>query len=229
MAVKFENKNAVNLVPTQRDLFNKSGKFRAIKYAARRNGGLIYPSEKDPRIEGNRGIFCSMFVVLCYQVAGLEGLVEAAPHGLRVSDKKMEEKDMKRYKKRCAKSVDTTDLLNFEMYLGHLKEIDPYKLDAENPEGSNKRWLTKYRPSLEFWKSKTSNVESCNWPNIITKGMMVDSKVILPMGLLASLVDDLDAWSPEGFVKDKGVFSESREEKFNRMMGQQKKIDKRFS
>ena len=229
MAVEYQKRHADDFVPNQRELFNKCGKFRAIKYAARRNGGLIYPGEKDPRIKGNRGMFCSMFVVLCYQVAGLAGLVDPAPPGLRVSDKKMDEKDMKRYRKRCAGSVDTTDLHNFEMYLGHLKEIDPYKLDVENPQGTNKKWLTRYRPSLEYWKSKTSNVEGCNWPNIITKGMMVDAKVILPMGLLASLVDDEETWSAEGWVQEKPVFSESKLEKFNRMTGQQAKIDKRFS
>ncbi|HXP09131.1 MAG TPA: hypothetical protein VN828_11575, partial [Acidobacteriaceae bacterium] len=181
-AVDFEKKHAGDLVKSQRKLFNKFGKFRAIKYAARREGQLIYPSEKDPRIEGNRGMFCSMFVVLCFQVAGIEGEVKVAPSGLYVSDKKMEKEDMKSYKERCEGAVNKADLRGFEMYLGHLKEIDPYKLKVKNPKGVNKTEGLVYTPSLEYWGG-TTNVEACNWPSLITTGMMVDAKVIMPMGL----------------------------------------------
>lgn len=79
VAVSHEVKHANDVVEAHRSLFQKFGKFRAIKYAARRNGQLIYPSEKDPRTKGNRGMFCSMFVAVCYQVAGLQDLVESAP------------------------------------------------------------------------------------------------------------------------------------------------------
>jgi len=228
MAVEFQKRHADDFVPTQRELFNKVGKFRAIKYAARRDGQLIYPSEKDPRIKDNRGMFCSMFVVLCYQVAGLEKMVVAAPIEMRVSDKKMKKDDMKKYKKRCGESVNKTDLLNFEIYLSHLTEVDPYKLDEKNPKGAKKVRGLEYTPSLEYWNGATSNVEGCNWPNLITRGMMVDSKIIMPMGLLASLVDDNEAWSVEGFLKEKTVYSEAREEKYNRMMGQQTRIGQQF-
>lgn len=74
-AMVHEEKFGGDLVSVHRKLFDEVGKFRAIKYTARRGGDLIYPSEKDPRIEGNRGMLCSMFVVVCYQVAGLQTLV----------------------------------------------------------------------------------------------------------------------------------------------------------
>jgi hypothetical protein len=228
MAVEFQKQHEEDLVPTQRKLFDQSGKFRAIKYAARRNAQLIYPSEKDPRIKDNRGMFCSMFVVVCYQVAGLADLVDAAPEGLYVSDKKMEKKDIKTYKKRCAASVNQADLYKFEMYLGHLKEIDPYSLGERKPKGVVKVRKMEYTPSLEYWNGKASNVESCNWPNLITKGMMVDSKVIMPMGLLASLVDDKETWSDMGFLRDKSAYSEERGQKKLRMEGQQARIDQQF-
>jgi hypothetical protein len=227
-AVSFEKKYADDLVPTQRKLFDQAGKFRAIKFAARREGQLIYPSEKDPRIAGNRGMFCSMFAVLCYQVAGIEGMVEAAPTDMRVSDKKMVKGDMKDFKKRCSDSVNKSDLCSFEMYLSHLKEVDPYKLGVKNPKGAKKAKNLEYTPSLEYWKGTTSNVEGCNWPLLISRGMMVDAKVIMPMGLLASLVDDHETWESMGFLRAKAAYSEERGQKQDRMTLQQNRINRLF-
>jgi hypothetical protein len=126
-ATAHEQKAGGDVVAIHRKLFDQVGKFRAIKFAARRGGDLIYPSEKDPRIAGNRGMYCSMFVAVCYQVAGLQELVDEAPKGMRVSDKSTTKKDLKKTKELFG-AVPKQDRQQVEDYLGKLTEVDPYKL-----------------------------------------------------------------------------------------------------
>lgn len=129
-AMAHEEMSGDSMVATHRKLFDEVGKFRAIKFTARRNGDLIYPSETDPRIEGNRGMFCSMFVVVCYQVAGLESLVRVAPSGLRVSDKCTAKRDLlvRFLKSGGTMGAGEEDRQQFDHYLGRLTEVDPYVL-----------------------------------------------------------------------------------------------------
>ncbi len=68
-----------------RQKFNETGRFRAIRYAARRTTG--FHQNDDSRLV-TKGMNCSHFVTTCYQVAGLEKIVSAAPPGVKVQDKK---------------------------------------------------------------------------------------------------------------------------------------------
>lgn len=236
IAQDHEKKNKSDLVKTHRLLFQQYGKFRAIKYCARRLGSLTYPSEKDPRVPGNRGMFCSMFVALCYQVAGLQDVVQMASEETRVSDKKMTRADMKLYAKQCEK-LDRIDFGQFERYLGNLHESDPYQLGTDNAvfgrktkqdrAGSPKIEHFKYRRSLEYWDCKTS-IHEFDWAAHITKGMMLDAKVITPLGLLACLEDDPTDWEPPRLVEDDPKFSETKEQKIQRLGEQNKLIKQRF-
>jgi hypothetical protein len=134
-ATVFEQKrgdNTLTLLQDLRDHFNTTGKFRAIKYAARRKGFMCYPHEKRQLAEG---MFCNMFVVLCYQIAGLEPYVKAADYKdtqLRISDKKMVPKDLKSIEKDAVKgkagSCDSVDFAEYQRYSAKLKEHDPTSL-----------------------------------------------------------------------------------------------------
>ena len=249
LATVHADKEQAHLVASHRELFNRIGKFRAIKYAARRNGDLIYPSEKDPRIEGNRGMFCSMFVAVCYQVAGLESLVASAPDGIRVSDKSTALRDLSKgdWKDiRKVSSIPKEDVLNFQAYLACLKDIDPYVLfsgtkevqlveDAARkaPAPEKPRWRLRgsdYSPSLAFWRGPAP-VSTCDWPQHITKGMMVDAKVIMPEGLLLCLLDDVGetgGWEVMGMLRAVKVFSVAKDVGSKRQIAQQEHTDKRF-
>jgi len=237
-----------DVVASHRKLFDQVGKYRAIKFAARRNGDLIYPSEKDARIEGNRGMFCSMFVAVCYQVAGLEALVEAAPNGMRVSDKSTALRDLSSsaWKDiRKATGVPKEDVTQFQVYLSCLKDVDPYVLfgdpnakaveeavkAAKTPEKPRFRLFgSDYTPSLAYWRGK-GPVATCDWKQHITKGMMLDAKVIMPEGMLSCLMEDMGdggGWEILGILKPVTVFSVPKELGNKMRMEQQARTDARF-
>lgn len=214
-ATIFESKRDAGTVLTDlRKHFDETGKFRAIKYAARRNSFLCYPDEKGRH--GN-GMFCSMFVVLCYQIAGLEDYVKAAPHTdtlLRISDKKMRPKDFKQIEKDVVKgkpgSCDRTDFTGYHAYTEKLREDDPYQLGsvAENEPGK-RRSKFEYRPSIDYWDfSKCPSIATANWAGIVTAGMMVDSKIVMPRGLYDSLVADGAGWTDMGDLTGKQDFED---------------------
>lgn len=214
-----------NVVETHRSLFQQGGKYRAIKYAARRNGYLCYPEEG-----GNRSMFCSMFVTVCYQVAGLHmaDAVEAQDIRdlrLRVSDKRMKKEDVKQLRK------DLTDKkLDFEGYRNYcafLKDSDPYsmrkdaKLYAESRSRVEQKGLElEYLPSIKFWNyTLYASINTFDWQKWITEGMMVDAKVIMPAGLCESLLADEVRWEDKGCLVGQAAFTETQEEKFHRMRG----------
>jgi hypothetical protein len=246
-AMLHEAKSGGDVVSIHRKLFDEVGKFRAIKYTARRGGDLIYQSETDPRIEGNRGMFCSMFVVVCYQVAGLKDLVKAAPDGMHVSDKSTAKRDtLVRYLK-SGETYGATqhDRHQFDQYLGRLTEVDPYRLhqlkdaklvaDAvkDAPALGATSWFfgASYEPSIAFWRSDVCSISTCNWPQYITKGMMVDAKVIMPFGLLQCLLDDLGetgGWEVMGTMGSTGKFLRLMPDEIAKRDAQQMKTDKRF-
>jgi hypothetical protein len=213
--------NKKDIVMTHRRLFRPVGKYRAIKYAARRRGWLCYPEE-----EGNRSMFCSMFVVICYQVAGLDlGVaVESADPGefqLRVSDKKMETSDFKMLKNEfVGKAAEKkTDLKRYRGYCDLLNAKDPYRMKkfALPLRPGIKHEGVKYLPSLTFWNyEKYFSIEGFDWQGCVTTGMMVDAKVIMPTGLYRSLLADDVGWEDKGRLIGEQAFSESKEERAER-------------
>ena len=206
-AALFEGgKSRDEIVKQHRAMFQDGGRFRALKYAARRDGFLCYPNEEG---ESGQGMFCSMFAVLSYQVAGIADLVKPADGRnptLRVTDKKMSPKDLDRFEAFLQEQTDGQvpwiDFEMFKMYSAGLKETNPYKLPMNIPDTKyNPRKLksNEYVPSLMFFDySQMPSFEHISWPTRITKGMMVDSKIIMPTGLFASLKADPDGWGDMG-------------------------------
>lgn len=216
------------LVAEQRRLFDVGGKFRAIKYAARRKGPVCYPA-----VDGERGMFCSMFVTTCYQVAGLKPLVQAmdvSDPSRRVSDKKLERADFKRLEGILAKNgypVTQADLQAYLLYCMKLRSLSLYDLgDFEIIErrDAKRNRIRKvpgrhYVPSILLWASNQS-IAGTNWPAYITAGMQVDSKIVMPTGLYLSLLDDKQGWRDMGYLIGPGAFTETGEERGVRMDGE---------
>lgn len=211
--------SASDIVNRHRDLFHQQGKYRAIKYAARRNGPLSYPTDED---NIGKGMFCSMFVVVCFQVAGLEGVVKAhagdANH--RVSDKKMTDDQWKAF----AKDSDAgwLDRVRYGNYLQKLKSLDPYDFPAiakhpDQPVGQRKPGVS-YTPGIACWDfSQEKSIQSVHWSQYLTTGMKVDCKIIHPTGLFASLMDDSTQWSDKGILSGAADHSESLAAKNQRL------------
>lgn len=202
-ATFFEKKFSSETVARLREHFETTGKYRAIKYAARREGFLCYPDEEG---ESGKGMFCSMFVVICYQVAGLEDYVKPAKYTdtmLRISDKKMSPDDCRKVKAKLVtdnpSGCGDLEFQRYESYTQKLKEANPYGLDhfEESEPGARRKKLV-YRPSIEYWDFAKGSISSANWAGIVTAGMMVDAKVVMPRGLYDSLAADGDGWEDLG-------------------------------
>lgn len=161
-----------------------------------------------------------------------------------MSDKCTVKKDLLgRPKKRKSYGASNEDNLQFDHYLGRLTELDPYqmyehpsaKLVAEAAKEAKPRkpipWGGKYQPSLAFWRSDVCSIATCNWAQYITKGMMVDAKVIMPLGLLQCLLDDLGetgGWEVMGTVGSTGKYLRPMIDEKAKREAQQKQTDKRF-
>lgn len=211
------------LVERHRELFAAGGRYRAIKYAARRLGFLCYPGEDSD----GQGLFCSMFVAIAYQVAGLvlANAVSAASREdfeLRISDKRMSAKDVDTVM-RQQPGASPVDVEGFKGYAAGLREHNPYGLRGVEPASGSappkprRRGIT-YLPSIAFWRyDRHPSIDTFPWAARITEGMMVDAKVIMPQGLLASLRADPAGWETVGFASgeplDIGSFRERHEEK----------------
>jgi|GEM_PF-7069801 len=161
-----------------RDKFNETGKFRAIRYAARRAGDI---HQVDDNRLVTKAMNCSHFVAACFQVAGLENVVAAAPAGVKVQDKKA------RY------SVDEIPI----HYRTVLNKFALYQAaDDANPVSNDSR------PGIIYWNfDANGDIDVFDWDTHITKGMRVDSKYVMPKDLLKCLLDDQTAWTMAGVVK----------------------------
>jgi hypothetical protein len=180
------------MVFIHRRLFGSVGKWRAIKYAARREGYLCYPGEEDYK---GKGMHCSMFATLCYQVAGLAAVVTPAPRDarVRVSDKRVWSRDKDWLKD---SKLHTTDQMMYGLYLDTLREHDLYGMGSPTPSKPASAHL-QFLPGVSLWRG-SSPVCSTNFEALITAGMMVDAKVIKATSLYQSLCSDDAGWQDMG-------------------------------
>lgn len=158
--------------------FRESGMFRAIRYAARRNR-RAFDGHDDLKV--TQGMFCSQFVAACYQVAGLEDVVKPAANNVRVQDK------------RGKFSMDEIPS-DFHSVIPQYKNYQAS--DQANDPDPN------CRPGIVYWDfAKYGDIKTFPWEKAITAGMMVDSKLVLPAGLLTCLLADKEGWETVGVIK----------------------------
>ncbi len=212
---------AGGIVAKHRELFEIFGKWRAIKYAARRKSYLCYPGENGA--EG-QGMICGQFVALCFQVAGIAPCVTEAKvdHSIWVSDKRLDEDALRRLKPYVLDQVipsgrSKQDWEGYLAYCESLHETNPYRLvDVNDPERcparfervvprekpvSKPRPGVEYLPSILFWNySRYGDISALPWADFITTGMLVDSKVVMPASLYESLMADPANWEDLGQI-----------------------------
>lgn len=197
---------AGQMTAVMRRLFWDKGRFRAIKYAARRASILCYPGDDG---ESGRGMTCCMFAVLCYQVAGIASHVDkldAAKPFIRVSDKKMTNEDLAVLQKmmviqRFAPAV----FQDYRTYVDGLKEQNEYQIDwgvaqkpavDKGPSAPKKVGFT-YYPSIMMWRTPQT-FATFDWAGAVTPGMMLDAKIANPQHVWDSLRDNSADWDYRG-------------------------------
>ena len=192
--------NDTSLVTAHRKRFWDTSMFRAIKYATRRETFLCYPDD-----EGNhgKGMFCSMFVAICYQAAGIKDWVRPMnPRDpkTRVSDKKMtwvELEQVQHFQHARTETnrmhIDFFGYSEWEFYQGHLAKLRPKDYQPKVLPGVT------LVPSVLYWDFVINpSIRSVPWHVQITKGMMLDSKTIMPRGMFHCLLADKEGWAGYG-------------------------------
>lgn len=187
-----------------RRLFNERGRFRAIKYTARREGILCYPGDQEGG--GGRGMTCCMFAIICYQAAALTPFVAALGQSsafTHVSDKKMGKKDLKDLKP-VMKSAGfaSKDYQQYATYIGCIQAQNEYAIDwrragqTEVQKGApGARWVGyTYVPSILMWKNPPS-FNAFDWEATLTSGMCLDAKIAAPQNVFESLEADPAMWT----------------------------------
>ena len=200
-----------DIVPLLRTLFLRHGIFRAIKYTARREEILCYPSDG----ELSRGLTCTMFVILCYQAAALSGQVartsEFSSHGaqVRISDKKMSKEELANLgamAKFLGKQLHEEDVRIYRDYVGLLQSGNEYSLkwedsgrDAPTRKPNPRLQGYLYVPSILCWNGPQS-IAGFDFVSAMTAGMMVDAKITTSEQLRLSLEADKLIWVNKGYL-----------------------------
>ncbi len=194
----------------QAKLFNDIGKFRAIKYASRRGGILCYPDEEG----GGRGLTCTMYVILCFQVAGISGMVRKTGQFpgtmVRVSDKKMNAEELKMLDLLVTRGqLNAQDVMQYKNYVGRIQSGNEYQIDwslagrePSSRAASPRRTGYQYIPSLLCWWSPTP-ISMFDFGAAMTPAFLVDAKVTTSEQLRLCMESDGANWERVGYI-DKG-------------------------
>lgn len=183
--------------------FMELGRFRAIKYAARRDGIVCYPGD-----DGNsgHGMTCCMFAILCYQVAGIAAEVvplDPADPMVRVSDKKMDANDLAALKRQMQiLGFDGSVFREYQAYVTRIQEQNEYRIDwavAKKPvvdKGvpAGKHPAFRFCPSILMW-AHPATFHAFDWLSAVTPGMMLDAKIANPQHVWVSLDNDKTNWT----------------------------------
>ena len=199
--------------------FMDVGRFRAIKYAARRSGVLCYPGD-----DGNsgHGMTCCMFAILCFQVAGIASQVnrlDPAQPLTRVSDKKMDANDLVTLKRHMSMlGFPSKVYYEYAHYVGRIQEQNEYRIDwakAGKPEvqkgpATPKQAGFTFYPSILMWNDP-QQFGAFDWPAAITPGMMLDAKIANPQHVWDSLRGDPEHWNYVGSMVAEQVQASAEE------------------
>ena len=197
-------------LPAVQELFKKKGKFRAIKYAARRDDPLCSPKEDGT---DGRGVNCAMFALLCYQAAALRphvktpGLLYPDLRMVRVSDKKISPAEVEIIKK--MKGLDPTDLEQYLDYANGLHSDNEFAIDwdlvsRDKPIKHHevKRWIGyMYLPSLLMWSSSTP-ISRFAFDKEMGPGLMLDAKVVTSEQFRLAMEADKERWKLIGPLEE---------------------------
>lgn len=210
-----ETKDAV--LKASREDFETTGKYRLVKYAARRGAPINLPKE----LGRGRGVWCAMFVLMCYQTAAVAkaGIVKALVGDGQhrwVSDKyhdpgqveqyfndgapnKAQFFKLAKYKKAVAASIQNYN--NYVVKLKGKEEFFQYK-HIEVHKGFNEQHAL-FFPSLCAWDyAKYGDIQEFDFKSVLTEGLMLEQKTTDPEVFLHSLRQDPEHWEEvKGIVR----------------------------
>lgn len=205
------DRSAVAAAACRKD-FEDTGKYRLVKYAARRGASITLP-------EGHgrgRGVWCAMFTLLCYQTAAVAkaGLVKSVVGDEAhrwVSDKYNDPKQTASYfsantqkkthffqfsKQKTAKKA--TDNFTKHVEKTHaLKEFNGYEHKSFHKATVKDHPL--HTPSLIAWDyEKFGDIKEFDFESILSSGLMLEQKTTDPEILMHSLSQDQRLWQRAG-------------------------------
>jgi hypothetical protein len=191
--------------------FNQSGRFRCIKYAARR----MTSSNLPPPYGRGRGVRCGMFALMCHQTARLAkaDLVEplcGSQSTPWVSDKYTNTKALPEKYSEKPTSFNPKILIEHAQrkknWPAQLRKYDAYQQKLMSPEEfrgykhhADHKQVTKehavYSPSIIAWDyQKNGEIDKYPFENVLTKGLMLEQKTIDPDTFAFSLQKDAGNW-----------------------------------
>jgi hypothetical protein len=213
-AVDPTERQAVAVTACRKD-FEDTGKYRLVKYAARRGASITLP-------EGHgrgRGVWCAMFTLMCYQTAAVAKAALVKPvvgdgEHRWVSDKYNDPKQTKSYFSSNAPAKShlfqfTTQkpqkeaAKNYTKYVEKihgLKEYSGYDHKDFHKLTVNKHAM--HSPSLIAWDfAKYGDIKAFDFEPILSSGLMLEQKTTDPEILMHSLDQDKKLWKKEGTLK----------------------------
>jgi hypothetical protein len=210
-------------IAIQRRFFEEQGTFRAIKYAARRKYALCLPGD-DSSASNGRGLTCTMFAILCYQVAGLADYVDAheTPNPLhRVTDKKLDAGDLEMIDDVLSKGgFSKHDLIAYKEYSERLRSVNPYRINWDNVGRENMKAPGAYKtvtsfhcyPSITYWRDPRGRpISSFDFGAAFTEAMKLDAKIASPTDMMLSVRADEVGWKPLGLIEEEEAAIDPRQ------------------
>jgi len=200
------NTPAARVAAEMTRLFFEKGRFRAMKYAARRASILCYPGDDG---QSGHGMTCCMFAILCYQVAGIAKQVnklDPASPRTRVSDKKMSAKDLAVLEKMMAlQHFPPGAFRDYKLYVQGIQENNEYHIDwvkagkeeVQKGPSAEKKVGFNYFPSIMMWRDP-GNYANFDWSIAVTPGMMLDAKIANPQHVWEALTANSADWDYVG-------------------------------
>ncbi len=197
-------------LPSYRQDFDETGKYRLVKYAARRGASLTLPEGKGK----GRGMWCGMFGLLCYQTAAVakaelvKPLVGDGQHSW-VSDKYHDPSQVEKYFQADApkksqifkfakhKKAVNEATQNYNTYVQKTQGKDEFVGVAHHPAHKEvaKNHET-YAPSLAAWDfAKHGDIKNFDFEPYLSKGLMIEQKTADPGVFMHALSQDPNMWS----------------------------------
>ena len=195
--------------PAYREDFDETGKYRLVKYAARRGASISVPQENGK----GRGVWCGMFGLMCYQTAAVakaglvKPLVGDGQHRW-VSDKYHDPVQTQKYFD--SNAPKKTQLFKYAKYKKSANEATQnYNNYVEKTRGKDEfvgrqhidahKKVVKdhatHTPSLAAWDfAKQGDIRKFDFEPILSKGLMIEQKTADPGIFMHSLSEDSNMW-----------------------------------
>lgn len=189
--------------------FENTGKYRLVKYAARRGSSINLPEGKGK----GRGVWCAMFALMCYQTAAVTkaGLVKPVVGDGEhrwVSDKYSNPKETKAYFESTApkkshifkyakyKKSENDATTCYENYVDKIRGKGEFQ--GHQHKDFHKEVVKdheSYSPSIIAWDfAKHGDIQNFDFKAVLSDGLMLEQKTTDPEVFMQALSQDKSMW-----------------------------------